>query len=76
MQYYLRMNNDPLRDATPYSCLTKAKAAFRKAFHASAWSGERTEASIHIAESIETANDRPDYLLFRGTRGGVKIVAM
>ena len=69
---YLRMGDDALLDAEPCNSLAVARATYMAAARELDRYGQRITATVHIAASLTTAAEYPDYLLELGPRGGLR----
>jgi len=69
---YLRMGGDALLDAERCRSLAVARATYMAAARELDRYGQKITATVHIAASLTTAAEYPDYLLELGPRGGLQ----
>lgn len=68
---YLREGSDYLEDATRFNTIADAKESFRRAAKDLDRYGQKHEATIHIADTMDEVVEYPDYVLSLGKRGGL-----
>lgn len=69
---FLREGRDYLEDARKFRSIGEAKDAYLRSACELAGYGQRHEASIHIAKTMEEVVEYPDYVLALGPNGGLK----
>lgn len=69
---FLRTGSDYLEDAVEYFTISSACAAFMRDARVLDRYGQKLEATIHIANTMEEVAEYPDYVLSLGSRGGLK----
>lgn len=72
MKCYLQYA-DGYADYEPMQSISYAIGQYRATMEELARYGQRIEASIHIAKTIDTVDEYPDIVLTPGPRGGVTI---
>ena len=68
---YLREGSDYLEDAVRYHTISDAKASFMTTAQELDRYGQKHEAAIHIADTLDEVVEYPDYVLSLGKRGGL-----
>jgi hypothetical protein len=71
--YFLRIDNDYLKDSKAFNTKSGAVAFFRRTATELARYGQACTASIHIAPRMDDVVEYPDFVLSLGVRGGVRI---
>lgn len=72
-KYWLIAGSDSFFDAEPHETKKDAVNAYKWAAQELAEYGQELEASIHVADSWENIAEYPDYVLYLGPRGGVRV---
>jgi len=68
---YLREGSDYLEDAVRFKSIYEAKEAFFITAKDLDRYGQKHEAAIHIADTMDEVVEYPDYVLSLGPRGGL-----
>lgn len=71
--FFLRIGNDFLEEASPFSSLRDAVQEYRAVAQELAGFDQRIEATVHIAPDRKSVAEYPDYVLALGPRGGVQL---
>ena len=73
MPYFLQYQCEYADDAVPFNTKAAAVADFEAAARELDGYGQRIEATLTFANSRETLQEYPDYVLSLGPRGGVRV---
>ncbi|PRZ56368.1 hypothetical protein BX589_10118 [Paraburkholderia fungorum] len=75
MKTFLRYESDTLEEAKPFASKREAVEAFEATARELIRFGQKIEASLHIAASIDELAEYPDFVLSLGPREGVRCEA-
>jgi hypothetical protein len=68
---FLREGSDYLADAVEHGTIASAQDSYLRSAKELAGYGQKHDATIHIAKSVEELNEYPDYVLSLGPKGGL-----
>jgi hypothetical protein len=72
MPYFLRHQGDAEPDPTPYAAKRHAMAVYEGTARGLYAYGQTHTATMHIADSLATVAEYPDFVLSLGPRGGIR----
>lgn len=71
-KYFLRMGSDYLSDAKPYKTKKAAIEQFSETARELLRYGQKIEASIHVAPSMDQVSEYPNFILTVGPKNGIR----